>query len=77
VTFAKADLEGLAQRAIEARKGMDKEKFDANPAPAYCKWCDWETICDKRQEQRKQRARKPSGTTDIIDGADGIIEIGF
>jgi len=77
VEFTKEDLKGLAQRAIEARKAMDKEKFDPNPVAKYCKWCDWETVCTERQVQRKKRARKPKEVDDLIDGADGPVELTF
>jgi hypothetical protein len=77
IPYAKTDIQGLAQRAIDARKAMHKEKFDPNPSPPYCKWCDWETVCEERQAQRKKRARKPKEIDDTLDGADGFVDITF
>ena len=77
VDFTKEDLQGLAQRAAEARKGMHKEKFDPVPVPSKCRLCDYEDVCDARQAQRKQNRRKPKNTTDLFDGAEGLIEFGL
>jgi hypothetical protein len=70
VTYTKEDLQGLADRAIKARRGMDREKFDPNPVPSYCRLCDFETVCPQRQEQRKRNAksRKSSEMFDVLEG---------
>lgn len=77
VDFTKEDIQGLAQRAINARKGIDKEKFDPTPVPKVCKWCPYETVCEARQAQKKSRARRPKNTDDLLQGTDGFIEFGF
>ena len=61
VEFTMEDLKGLAQRAVDARKGMNKEKFEATPTPKTCKFCDWEKECPERKAQKaaNRRTRKP------------------
>lgn len=60
VPVVKDELRALAQEAREVRRAMDEEKFPANPVPSECKWCDYESICPDRQEQRKANAGKRS-----------------
>lgn len=75
VPFTEADLKGLAQRAVDARTGMNREKFDATPVPSKCKWCDYETVCPARQAQKSENAGKrakkveglPEGTGGFTD----------
>lgn len=74
VPFTREDLKGLAYRAVEARKGMDKEKFEANPVPKVCRWCDYETVCEERQAQKaKNRRRKPK-SVGAIEGSNGFTD---
>ncbi len=78
VDFSKEDIKGLAHRAVEARKGMDREKFPAKPSPDQCRYCDWESVCPQRQAQKEanRRTRKPGAATlDVSVGA--AFTIGF
>lgn len=59
VPYTKEDLKGLAARAIDAVKKMDKERFDANPSPQGCKFCDYESVCPQRQTQKEANRRTP------------------
>jgi len=70
VEFTEDDLRGLAQRAIEARNGMRKKNFEANPSPNQCRWCDFESVCPDRQAQREMNAskRKKSDKIEEISG---------
>lgn len=68
VEFTKDDLKGLAQRAVKARQGMEKEKFGANPVPSYCKWCDWESVCPDRQAQKEANRRNPKKVEGVGGG---------
>jgi len=77
VEFSKDDLRGLAHRAVEARKGMDKEKFEPNPVPKVCKWCDFETVCDARVEQKAKNRRKNPKSVDAIAGAGEVKDFTF
>ena len=63
VSFTKEDLKGLAARAVAAMKGMDREKFDANPSPQGCKFCDYETVCPQRLAQKAANSHGPRKTT--------------
>jgi hypothetical protein len=58
IDFTEDDLKGLAQRALDAKKGMMKEKFDPTPTPKICRFCDFEDVCKARQIQRAANAAK-------------------
>ena len=75
VEFSRDDLKGLKARAIDARKGMDKERFDARPRPPMCRMCDYESVCPQRQAQIDKNRRNPrKGTLDVLEGADGFVD---
>ena len=63
VDFTKDDLKGLAHRAVEAVRGMDREKFAANASPQNCKFCDYESVCPERMAQKEQNRRGPRMST--------------
>lgn len=77
VPFTKDDLKGIARRAKDALRGMNKEKFPANPVPSQCRFCDFETVCPERQAQKaaNRRTRKSSDT--FFDGQTGIVTFGM
>lgn len=79
VPVTRPDLEGLAKRAVDARKGMDKERFDATPTPTGCKFCDYETVCDARQAQKaaNSRGRKSSQIPDLVGSDPGFVDLKF
>ena len=73
VKATKEDIEGLAQRALDARKGMDKERFPAVPHWKTCRFCDYEEACPERQAQRKKNSRKRKGSSEIpLDDTPGV-----
>jgi len=74
VSFTMEDIKGLAQRAKDARKGMDKEKFEARPDPKTCRLCDWETVCPQRLSQKAANRKTPK-TPDILEGATGFTKL--
>lgn len=67
VPFTKEDLKGLAQRAVDARKSMEKERFDPTPTPKGCKYCDYESVCDARIAQKAANRRTPKNTESRLD----------
>jgi len=76
VTATKADIEGLAKRVVDARKAMEEEKFEANPSPKTCKYCDYQTVCDARQAQKAANARtRKKKDSDELDLGDGFSEL--
>ena len=78
VDFTEDDLRGLAQRAIEAREGMRKERFDPTPVPSHCQWCDFESVCEARQTQRAANAAKrgPSKSNlEELSKSEGFIDL--
>lgn len=74
VTFTEADVDRLAERAIVCSTGMREERFHPTPSPKNCKFCDFETVCSARQDQKNMRSRKPKGDTDTPTG---FFELGF
>ena len=76
VEFSKEDLKGLKERAIQARKGMDKEIFDARPRPPMCRMCDYESVCPQRQAQIEKNRRNPrkGKKLDILGGATDFVD---
>lgn len=67
------DIKGLAHRAVEVRRAMDKELFDARPDPKRCRLCDYETVCPQRQEQKAANRRTPKN--DPLEGVTGFAEL--
>jgi len=79
VEFTREDLKGLADRAVKARKAMDKEQFEARPEPKNCRFCDYETVCPQRQAQKNKNAskRRAKKADTLLDNATGVIEFQF
>ena len=73
VDFTKDDLKGLAARAVDVVKGLDKEHFDPKPTPTNCKYCDYEPICPERQAQKAANRRTPKKADDMFAGTEGIM----
>lgn len=77
VPYTKEDLTGIAERAIEVKKGMFKESFPAKPSPANCRFCDYETVCPERQATKVKRNPKPDALSDLTPDEGGFIQLGF
>jgi len=77
VECSKEDVKGLAQRAVDVRKAMDKEKFDAKPHWKTCRFCDYESVCPDRQAQKSKNRRKPRNTDEMLDGVEGFQLLSF
>jgi hypothetical protein len=58
VEFDEGDLQGLAQRALDAKEGMEAEQFDPTPSPKVCNFCDFLSVCDARQKQKAANSAK-------------------
>lgn len=55
----KAKIREMRERIEDTIQSIRNREFDANPVPSHCQWCQWEQICDERQEQkRKNRAKR-------------------
>ena len=82
VEFHRRDLKALVDRAKKVRRGQEKEKFDPTPSAKVCRFCDFETICDARIQNRaenaaKRKRKKPSLPVIGMTGTEGILEFGF
>jgi CRISPR/Cas system-associated exonuclease Cas4 (RecB family) len=75
VPFTVDDLKGLAQRAVDARTGMNREKFGATPVPSNCKWCDYESVCPARQAQRSENAGKRAKKVEGLSESGGFVDL--
>lgn len=69
------DMKGLAERAIAARKAMDKESFGATPSYKVCKFCDYESTCPERQASK--RKRKKDEVSQLLEKGEGVITLNF
>jgi len=77
VEFTRDDLKGLATRARDAIRSMNREKFEAKPVPSQCKFCDFETVCPQRQEQKKANRRNKKSSDAMFDGLTGFVQFGM
>lgn len=78
VPVTRADIEGLAKRAVSARRAMEKEKFEPTPSPTACKFCEYETVCDARKAQKAFNAKSRKRKDDVSSvGEEGFMEIGL
>jgi hypothetical protein len=77
VPFTKDDLKGIAVRAKDALRGMNKEKFPAIPEPPKCRFCDYETICSERQDQKQANRRNTKKSEAFFDGQTGFVTFGM
>ena len=78
IEFDEEDLRGLAQRALDAKKAMWKEKFAPTPTPPVCRFCAFEEVCEARQTQRKANAAKRgkgSKVQEISDAKGGFADL--
>lgn len=73
VPFTKDDLKGLAQRAVQARTGMNREKFDPVPEPKNCRFCEFETICEARQVVL-ERNRRGGKSVEGLKGSGAVVD---
>ena len=81
VPFTREDLKGIALRAKKAVRGMNDEKFEANPVPSQCRFCDYQTICPERIAQRKKNSRNRKKSSSFFDGQfdgkTGVVNFGM
>jgi len=81
VDFNRRDLIDLAARAKKVRRAQEKEQFDPKPVAKNCRFCDFESVCDARIEQRAANSakRKRKKSLPVVDdnALDGIVEFGF
>lgn len=79
VPFTVEDLKSIRHRGKETYRSIQDQMFDPTPSPKTCKFCEYESVCDARQEQKAQNARKrkTSGPEDDLVGQGGVMELGF
>jgi len=78
VEFDEADLQGLAQRALDAKEAMRAENFDPTPSPKVCNFCDFVTVCDARREQKaanSAKRNKKSRIKEITESTTGFVDL--
>jgi hypothetical protein len=81
VEFTKRDLVSLADRAKKVRRGQEAEKFKPTPSYKVCRFCDYESVCEARQEAKAQNAakrnRKNTSLPIFDENEGGVFELGF
>ena len=76
VPFVEADIDGLAARAVTALSSMKAESFEPKPSPKTCRFCDYETVCAARQDQKASRKPRKQGLFGE-DFPSGFVDLGF
>lgn len=71
IDFTVHHLSSLAERAIEARDKMEANIFDPKPQAKHCRFCDYESICDARKEQKLKASEKRKSNFDLKLGISG------
>lgn len=77
IEFTRDDLKGIATRARDAMRNINREKFEANPVPSKCKFCDYETVCPERIVQKKANRRNKKSSDAFFDGQVGFFQFGM
>lgn len=79
VPVTRRDLKDLAERAHEVRKAQNKELFEARPKAKHCNFCDYESVCEARTQQRQanSKKRKKGTSLPVLDASEGLVEFGF
>lgn len=79
VSFTPADLKGLAVRAKDALRQMNREQFAAKPSPPHCKFCDFEMVCPERIAQKKANSRTRKSGPPELSGSpqEGLVVFGM
>jgi hypothetical protein len=75
VECTKDDLRGLAKRCVDARRAMNRKKFDPTPVPKHCRWCDYEEVCDARRDQIAANRRRNPKAIEAVERAGGFVDL--
>jgi hypothetical protein len=74
VPFTERDLQGLASRSREARKGMNAELFDPKPSSKACQYCNFKEVCPARVKIDNANAEKRKDLLPIVGHSEGFVE---
>jgi len=82
ISFTQRDLKALVERAKKVRRGQEKEQFDPRPSAKVCKFCDYESVCEARIQNRaenvaKRKRKTPSPSLGDPDEVGRVLEFGF
>jgi hypothetical protein len=76
ISCTKRDEDSLWERIQDAKKSLLREEFPANPVPKVCRFCDFESVCPERQEQRKENAAKRKSKKSLPVLPSGVFSMG-
>lgn len=71
VDYTTHHLDSLESRAKEVMQGMYALKFEPTPKAKNCQFCDYESMCDARKEQKAQNSEKRKKNFDRKLGIEG------
>ena len=71
VDYTTHHLDSLESRAKEVMQGMYALNFDPTPKAKNCQFCDYESMCDARKEQKAQNSDKRKKNFDKKLGIEG------
>ena len=85
VSFDMESLVLLQKRGLATFEAISNHQFEPTPTSDACHFCDYQTVCDARVEQKAARARKPRGSepaqegtlSSLLDETQGILTFGF
>lgn len=71
VEYTTHHLDSLEARAKEAMQSMYNLQFDPTPKAKHCQFCDYESMCDARKEQKAKNSDKRKKNFDRKLGIEG------
>lgn len=85
VPLVREDLQQLGVRAKKTQDALRRNLFEPTPSPATCQYCEFQSTCGPRMEQKAANAARrkthkgASGSepSDLMEGATGLVELGF
>lgn len=81
VPVEKEEVFRMKQEAKRVIGEVKSREFEARPKYSHCQWCQWEEICEERQQQiqenRQERGHDESEILDSMDDDETSQSIGF
>lgn len=77
----KARIKELSNNIKDVMFEIRRRQYDATPKASFCRWCQWERVCDARMAQkranREKRQQNKNEPEILVDFTEGPVMIGF